>query len=162
MQAKAALAIAAMGVAAFKGAPSSAEDHADFPAGYRSWTHVKSAIIEPDHPVFGASSAGIHHIYANPIALKGYADRDFQPGAVIVADFLGLDAQNDLQLESARLRIDVMQFDPDRFSDTDGWGYASYAKADPDLKVDQDAAQNCHGCHLGAAESGFVFSRYRD
>ena len=42
----------------------------DFPTGYRGWTHVKSMVILPGHPLFDVS-AGIHHIYANASALEG-------------------------------------------------------------------------------------------
>lgn len=35
-----------------------------YPEGYRSWTHVKTAILHPGHPLYEAFG-GIHHVYAN-------------------------------------------------------------------------------------------------
>lgn len=43
-----------------------------YPEGYREWRHVKSMVIARGHPLFDAFG-GIHHIYANPPAVKGYA-----------------------------------------------------------------------------------------
>ena len=53
-----------------------------YPANYRQWTHVKSMVIEPGHALH-ASFGGIHHLYANDAALKGYRDGRFPDGAVI-------------------------------------------------------------------------------
>jgi hypothetical protein len=43
-----------------------------YPAGYRHWTHVKTMLIEPGHPLYG-SFGGIHHLYANDKAMAGFA-----------------------------------------------------------------------------------------
>jgi len=54
-----------------------------YPTGYRDWHHVKSMVIEEGHPLFGAFG-GIHHLYANKKAIKGYKQGKFADGSVIV------------------------------------------------------------------------------
>ena len=41
-----------------------------YPDGFRTWSHVKSGVIGPQHKNF-ASSGGLHHVYANPEAMSG-------------------------------------------------------------------------------------------
>src|SRR5262249_42215705 len=41
-----------------------------YPAEYRTWVHVKTAVIGPKSPAF-AGSGGIHHVYANAKAMDG-------------------------------------------------------------------------------------------
>ena len=64
---------------------------APYPVGYRDWTHVKSMVINPGHPLFDAFG-GIHHLYANKKALAGYKSGKFPDGSVIVFVQLGLAA----------------------------------------------------------------------
>lgn len=56
-----------------------------YPTGYRDWHHVKSMVIKEGHPLF-ASFGGIHHLYANRLAMEGYRAGQFPDGAVIVFD----------------------------------------------------------------------------
>lgn len=135
-------------------------EEADFPIDYRSWVHTKSEIIEPDHPVF-SGSAGLHHIYANSLALKGLQTGRYSKGASFVVDFFTIKTQDSLTKEDQRIRIDVMQFDPKRFINTAGWGYASFSQGLADKRVNQDTLQNCHACHTQREDSGFVFSKFR-
>ncbi len=55
------------------------------PEGFRSWTHVKSAINDPAHAQYGRYR-GIYHLYANALAMQGYRTGHFPDGAVIVFD----------------------------------------------------------------------------
>jgi hypothetical protein len=41
-----------------------------YPEGFRSWRHVKSTVVRPEHRFF-AIRGGIHHFYANDKAIKG-------------------------------------------------------------------------------------------
>ena len=59
-----------------------------YPKGYRQWTHVKSMVIQPGHALYD-SFGGIHHLYANKLAEKGYASGKFPDGAVIAFDQIG-------------------------------------------------------------------------
>lgn len=137
--------------------------HADvatisLPLGYESWRHVKTQIIQegPGFERFG----GMHHIYANERALKGLRSRRFEEGAVLVAEFRTL-ARQDNVIDAGAIRIvDVMVFDPRRFADTDGWGYAEFVG--PELKVRRlDTRAECHACHAKRADKGHVFTELR-
>jgi hypothetical protein len=58
-----------------------------YPENFRSWSHVKSGVIGPQHKNF-ASLGGIHHVYANPQAMAGYRTRKFPEQSVIVFEWL--------------------------------------------------------------------------
>ncbi len=132
----------------------------DYPSGYRSWQHVKTMIIQPGHPLedpFG----GIHHVYANAEAMSGLTNKEYVDGAVFVFDLLDYDNSEKLIVETKRKRLDVMQRDSKKFADTDGWGYTTFAGDSSTMRVQQDVVSACYGCHIGAKESGYVFSQYR-
>src|SRR4029450_14092813 len=78
-----------------------------FPAGYRTWAHVKSVVVGPTSAAF-ATEGGIHHIYANQQALEGYRTGKFPDGSVIVYDLLETKEVNGNVLEAAPRRLDVM------------------------------------------------------
>lgn len=132
----------------------------DYPSGYRSWQHVKSAIIQPGHPVADPFE-GIHHIYANDKAMRGLTDGDYEDGAVFVFDLLAYEEKDNAIVERARKRVDVMQRDANRFVDTDGWGYDSFVGDSSTEQFDQDVVTACYACHIPAKDSGFVYSSYR-
>ena len=132
----------------------------DFPTGYRSWQHVKSMIIQPGHPLedpFG----GIHHIYANSKAMSGLTGGQYEDGAYFVFDLLNYDDSNKTIVETDRKRRDVMQYDTQKFSETGGWGYDTFVGDSTTERLDQDVVTACHGCHMGANASNYVFSKYR-
>ncbi|MCC6171625.1 MAG: cytochrome P460 family protein [Gammaproteobacteria bacterium] len=134
-----------------------------FPEGYRRWTHVKSMIVEPGHPLAGLVE-GTHHIYANETALRAYrGKRPFADGAVIVFDLLTT-VRGDLAMtEGARKAVIVMQKDSRRFAATDGWSYQVFGgPAQREPQLDASAAAGCHGCHTSQAGRDFVFSDWRE
>ena len=49
-----------------------------FPDGYRSWLHVKSVVIGPEHKSYAAEGGKIYHFYANPQAVEGYRAGHFR------------------------------------------------------------------------------------
>ena len=73
--------------AAFAIGPALAADPppVPYPAGYRTWAHVKTMQILPGHPLHDAFG-GVHHLYANRAAMDGYRRGRFPDGAVIVFD----------------------------------------------------------------------------
>jgi Cytochrome P460 len=137
--------------------------HADLvtislPPDYESWRHVKTQIIQegPGFERFG----GMHHIYANERALQGLRSRRFEEGATLVAEFRTLARQDNVIDAGAIRMVDVMVFDPRRFADTDGWGYAEFVG--PELKVRRfDSRAECHACHAKRADRGHVFTELR-
>jgi len=133
----------------------------DYPAGYRSWHHVKSMVIEPGHPLYGAFG-GIHHLYANPAAVQGYRTGRFPDGAVIVFDLLEAKRDGNAVVEGARKILGVMQRDSRRFTATGGWGFEGFGGGNPtDRKVGADAKGACFACHESQAGPDFVFSADR-
>ncbi len=132
----------------------------DYPAGYRSWQHVKSMIIQPGHALED-SFGGIHHIYANSKAMIELADGQYKDGAVFVFDLLDyFDSENTI-VEAARKRIDVMQYDSEQYSATGGWGFESFVGDSRTERVEQDVVTACFNCHIPAKESNYVYSQYR-
>lgn len=132
----------------------------DYPSGYRTWQHVKSMVIQPGHALedpFG----GIHHVYANDKAMSGLNANEYPDGAVFVFDLLDYEDSDKLIVETKRKRLDVMQRDSQRFADTGGWGYTTFVADSSTERLQQDVVAACYGCHIGAKESAYVFSQYR-
>ena len=132
----------------------------DYPSDYRSWQHVKSMIIQPGHPLedpFG----GIHHIYANSKAMAGLGSGEYEDGAGFVFDLLGYEDSNQMIIETDRIRIDVMQYDSEQFSDTDGWGYETFVGDSSTERLVQDVVVSCYNCHVAAEATNHVYSKYR-
>ena len=155
-----AFAVTAIAIAAVAPAP------VPYPEGYRDWRHVKSMVIEEGHPLHGAFG-GIHHLYANQVAVAGYRDGTFADGAVIVFDLLEAQSTPDHALvEGPRKVVGVMHRDAIRYAATGGWGFEGF-KADtrdqravgPDPAI---AASACFDCHRQREAQGFVFSSWRD
>ncbi|PKO63657.1 MAG: cytochrome C [Betaproteobacteria bacterium HGW-Betaproteobacteria-17] len=142
--------------------PALAEDGVAFPSGYRDWHHVKSMVIEEGHPLY-AAFGGIHHLYANDLAVAGYRSERFPDGSVIVFDLLEAQRSDNAVVEGQRKVVGVMHKDSTRFADTGGWGFEGFAEGDPDRPVvGQTAADACFACHLPQREQDYTFSRLRD
>lgn len=133
-----------------------------YPAGYRNWVHVKSMLIDKGHPLFDAFG-GIHHIYANTPAVRGYRAGKFPDGAVLVFDLLEAKATSDKAVvEGDRKVLGVMVKSAKRYAATGGWGYEAF-KGDSQTErvVGAKAAEACHACHTAQKEKDFVFSAFR-
>ena len=135
-------------------------DGVDYPSGFRSWQHVKTMVIQPGHPLedpFG----GIHHVYANSKAMSALTSSQYEDGAVFVFDLLDYDAKNKTIVETNRKRLDVMQYNSERFSETGGWGFDTFVGDSKTERLEQDVVVACFGCHTGAKAANYVFSQYR-
>lgn len=135
----------------------------DYPSGYRAWTHVKSLILEEGHPLY-ASFGGLHHLYANAKAMRGYKTGTFPDGSVIVFDLLDVQKGGNAVAEGPRKVLGVMQKDARRFKATGGWGFEGFAAGDKNRRmVGDQAASACYGCHAEqAGKTGYVFSAWRE
>lgn len=132
-----------------------------YPAGYRDWTHVKSMVINPGHPLHEAFG-GIHHLYANKKALAGYKSGKFSDGAVIVFDLLEAKTADNAVQEGARKVVGVMHKDAKKYAATGGWGYEGFkGDSKTERAVGANAAAACHACHTSQKDKDFVFSAYR-
>lgn len=142
-------------------APALAAD-VPYPQGYRQWTHVKTLELKPGHPLYEAVG-GIHHLYANAAALKGYrSGHRFADGAVIAFDLFEARDAGNATAEGARKALLVMRKDAKRYAATGGWGYQVYDPAAKRGKLDAKAQGECHACHQAQEKQGFVFSEWRD
>lgn len=132
-----------------------------WPEGYRQWTHVKSMVIRPGHELYD-SFGGIHHVYANPAALKALREGgEFPDGAVLVFDLLEAVKGGNAITEGDRKVVGVMERDRARFASTGGWGFEGFAGKTRE-RVVKDPAGECFGCHKANAAPDYVFSTYRD
>ena len=130
-----------------------------YPEGYRDWTHVKSMVIEPGHPLYEAFG-GIHHLYANEAALKGYRSGKFPDGSVIVFDLLEANPGGNAVQEGARKVLGVMHRDAKRWSATQGWGFEAFkGDSKTERAVGAKAATACFQCHTSRKDHDYVFSR---
>ena len=133
----------------------------EYPAAYRGWANVKSALVGPQSAFF-ATEGGIHHVYANQNAEEGYRSGKFPDGSVLVYELLETKEVQGVTIEGQRKRVDVMVKDTERYGSTAGWGFASFAgesRSDGALSAERHAA--CFACHSGRKEHDFVFSVFR-
>ncbi len=136
-----------------------AEPEVPYPAGYRDWHHVKSMVIEEGHPLF-ASFGGIHHIYANDNAMKGYRGKSFPDGSVIIFDLLEAVHEGNAVTEGARKVVGVMHKDSKKFKATGGWGFEGFGAGEPANRVvGPNAASACFACHQPQKAQDYTFSR---
>jgi hypothetical protein len=132
-----------------------------YPTGYRDWHHVKSMVINPGHPLYGAFG-GIHHIYGNAKAVAGYKAGKFPDGSVIVFDLLTATTADNAIVEGQRKVVGVMHKDARKWAATGGWGFEGF-KGDSkiDRAVGANAAEACFGCHAPQKERDYTFSVLR-
>ena len=131
-----------------------------YPEGFRSWAHVKSALVSERHPDF-ARSGGFRHIYANPAALTGYRTGTFPEGSIIVVDWVEGQDANGSFTEAARMRVDVMVKDKARYATTKGWGFERFNGNSQTERMVTAADSQCVGCHSGPNAKDLVFSKLR-
>lgn len=130
-----------------------------YPIGFRSWVHVKTGIVGKDSPKF-RNYVGIHHIYANPKAMKGYEMGIFPDGSMIVVDVLEAPETDSITSEGPRRFIDVMLKDSKKFAKTDGWGFEKFnADSTTERLLNEESAARCSACH--ASQKDHVFSDLR-
>lgn len=141
-------------------AATAAEPPVPYPEGYRDWRHVKSMVIGPGHPLY-AAFGGIHHLYANPAAVRGYRDGRFPDGSVIVFDLLEASTEGGATTEGARKIVGVMHKDARRYAATGGWGFEGFKGDGRERAVGAQAASACFECHTSQKSRDFVFSEMR-
>lgn len=132
----------------------------DYPEGYRQWSHIKSMVIEPGHPLENPFQ-GLHHVYGNGKALEGYQNGEFPQGSVIVFDLLNYKKADKTVQEADRKLIGVMVKDDSAYAETGGWGFEAFAGDSRSKRLVEDKGQGCFACHASQKENGFVFSKLR-
>lgn len=133
-----------------------------YPEGYRDWRHVKSMELKPGHALY-ESFGGIHHLYANPKAVKGYRSGQFRDGSVIVFDLLEARTEGNALAEGKRKVLGVMVRDSRKYAATGGWGFEGFAGGDRHKPVvGSNAEKACFECHAAQKANNYVFSSLRD
>jgi hypothetical protein len=134
-----------------------------YPDAFRSWTHVKSLIIGPDHESF-SKRGGIHHYYANDKAVAGYRNGTFPDGSILVDEAVftkdGEGRTKGLVFEGERRFLDVMLKDSRQYASTGGWGYEHFERDDKTGRLSGSDQVTCSDCHA-KAQTDHVFSRIR-
>jgi hypothetical protein len=149
-------------VVAASGFSLSANEEVPYPEGFRSWTHVKSALIEKGSPAF-SHWGGFHHIYGNAKAVEGYKTGKFPDGSVLVFDVIEAVSKDSVVSEGNRRLIDVMVRDTDRFKSTGGWGYEEFAgDSKTERKIGALAVTACYSCHAYQKDNDNVYSKLRN
>lgn len=152
-------AIFVMSATSFTAAAESAP--VPYPKDYRHWHHVKSMVINPGHGLYD-SFGGIHHLYANKLAVQGYKSGKWPDGAVIVFDLLDAKSADSAITEGNRKVVGVMHRDARKYAATGGWGYEGFkGDSKTERAVGQNAATACHQCHIAQKDSAFIFSKLR-
>jgi len=133
---------------------------APYPEGYRSWFHVKTMLIEPGHPLENPFQ-GIHHVYANPKAVKGLNTGTYANGAVFAFDLLKYTEKGLTIQEGERKLLGIMHKDSNKYSSTGGWGFEGFAGDSKTKRLVNDGGQSCFACHTSERKNDFVFSQIR-
>jgi hypothetical protein len=134
-----------------------------YPKGFRAWQHVSSQLVGSAHKSF-ANRGGLHHFYANDLAVEGYRTGTFPNGAVIVdegvftRDGEGLAAG--ITLEGDRRGVDVMVKNDRLYKDTGGWGFDHFDRDTTTSTMVAKARTTCFECHSKATRD-HVFSTIR-
>ncbi len=151
------LALAALALPALAADPA-----VPYPEGYRTWTHVKSMVIQQGHPLYEAFG-GIHHIYANDNALAAYRKAGrFADGAVIVFDLLDASTGGGAIEEGPRKVVGVMVKDSRKWPQTGGWGFEGFkGDSKTERAVGGNAKAACFECHTQVKDRDYVFSAWR-
>lgn len=132
-----------------------------YPEEYRSWSHVKTALIDSQSRIFNRFG-GFHHIYANDKAMRGLKTGSYEDGAVIVFDVLEAIRKGGNIVEGKRRMIDVMVKDSKKYGETGGWGFEEFEEDSKTERVVKEAAkEKCFNCHSSRTKNDFVFSDYR-
>ena len=119
-------------------------------------------VISEGHPLH-ESFGGIHHIYANQLALTGYQIGKFPEGSVIAFDLLDTSENDNAITEKDRKVLGIMVKDSKKFSDTAGWGFEGFGAGDANNPVvGSNYKQMCYECHTSQKDNDYVFSKWRE
>lgn len=130
----------------------------DFPHGK---TRRKSLELKDKHPLF-KDFGGLHHIYANDIALPALkAGKEFPDGSMFVFDLFDVKSDATVTAEASRKIIGVMYKNRNAFTKTAGWGFEGF-KGDSRERAVAGKHEACFGCHATEQATDYIFSKYRN
>jgi len=138
-----------------------ADTKVDYPENFQSWNHVKSMVLYADHALADPFE-GIHHVYANDVAMDGFDSNKFADGSVIVFDLFENNEGGGALQEGARKLTGVMVKDSKHYGKTGGWGFEGFAGSSKDERLVSDGGAGCYACHeQNASATDYVFSKTR-
>ncbi len=146
---------------ALSGFANANESKVPFPKGYKQWPHIKSMVIKPGHPLENPFQ-GLHHVYGNSKALKGFEEGSFPDGSVLVFDLVQDISEGKTIQEGQRKLVGVMQKDEKTFRKTGGWGFEGFAGNSQTERLVKDKGVGCFSCHESQKEQSYVFSKPRN
>ena len=142
--------------------PSSAfygGESVQYPDSFRRWVHVGTGVILPGANPQLVSEEGMHHIFANQMAVNSYASGDFPDGSIIVYELREAQQKNGVIFEGDRKRVDVMIKDASLYKNTGGWRFERFWANDRTQDAVRDSGTSCFQCHSKANAHGFIFSQ---
>ena len=127
------------------------------PKGYSGWKKSERKLVNDKKSLF----YGIHYIYADTKALKGYqAGNKFPEGSRIIIEHFNIKDSASGPVEGGKNMVVLMQKDKKRVS-TGGWLYAGYTAQGKPSGL--DPVKNCFECHQKEASGrDYVFSSISD
>lgn len=127
------------------------------PKGYTGWKKSERKVINDKKSIF----YGIHYIYANPKAMKGYNDANkFPEGSQIIIEHFNIKDTPSGPAEGAKNMIVMMKKDKSQKA-TEGWLYAGFTAQGKPSGL--DPVKNCFECHKKEASMrNYVFSGIGD
>jgi hypothetical protein len=128
--------------------------HHERPAGYRSWTHVKSMVItDKGHGLYG-----FHNVYANKAAVEGLKSNKYAQGAEFMVSFYEVTTEGAMISQGKKIMDAYMKKDA-AAKQTGGWWFNAFG---PDAKpLGVDVVKGCYECHAGGAkDTDLVFSKF--
>ena len=132
-----------------------------YPDGYRSWTHVKSMWLGPEHGL-ADPFAGLHHVYVNAAGEASLrAGEPLPDGSVLVFDLLEATLKDHAVVEGQRKFIGVMHKDGEAFTSTGGWGFEVFPGDSKAEGLVDDGGASCFACHQSQRSSDYTFTRWR-
>lgn len=125
------------------------------PKGYTSWKKSERKVVTDKNSLF----YGIHYIYADKKARKGYlADNRFPEGSRIVVESYSI--KGNPAVDGPKNMIVLMQKDK-RQTATGGWLFAGFGVDGKPSGL--DPVTTCFGCHKqDASQRDFVISTKKD
>ena len=128
-----------------------------YPADYRKWQLVKSAMISEGEALF-EPFGGIHHIYRNEAAAKAAeSGQPYPEGSIFVFDLYETKDSENGPVEGNRKFLAIMEKRAELFGATGGWGYQAF-KGEQNEAFVTDAKKDCYACHESEAPRDYIFS----
>jgi len=135
-------------------------DDLKLPAGYRTWFHVNTMVVDKGSPLF-KDLGGMHNVYANASAAAALKKGGTYPnGSQFVTDLHDFTVSDGSYVEGARKGVATMIKDSKKYASTGGWGFQFWAEGDAKKPQVTDAAKQCFACHEPRKDQDYVYSTY--